>query len=32
MERTLGETLRNAAIGMAMTVLVIGGGLAIAFM
>jgi hypothetical protein len=32
MERTLSETLRNAAVGMVLTVAVIGGGLAIAFM
>ena len=32
MERTLSETLRNAVIGMALTVVVIGGGLAVAFM
>ena len=31
MERTFGDTWRNAIIGMALTVAVIGGGLAAAF-
>lgn len=31
MERTLGENWRNAVLGIALTIAVIGGGLAAAF-
>ena len=31
MERTFGENWRNAVVGVALTIVVIGGGLAAAF-
>lgn len=32
MERTFGENWRNAAIGVALTIAIVGGGLAAAFL
>jgi hypothetical protein len=32
MERTFGENWRNAVVGLALTIAVVGGGLAVAFL